>query len=447
MEGGGRARAIGFKSEEINLVTEFDKRSEALIVERLAAAFPDDRVVAEEGTTRGTEPRRPQRVWYVDPLDGTTNFAHGMPLFSVSLGLAIDRRPVLGVVEAPALGWSFAGTTTGGGSTFNGKPIAPSAIDRLLGALLVTGFPYTRNPVHDNMAEFAALTAAAQGTRRLGSAALDLCFVACGWLDGYWERELHPWDLVGGSAIVIGAGGQATDLDGRPFDGETGRVLATNGRIHGEMRAHPGGRRAPREHAVAVSRAVPAASANRDAVKVAGAIIAGGPAKRLGGVAKPFLKVGGRAIAERQLDLFRAAALARVFVVANDPAPWAPLGIAVVPDLVGGMGPLGGVHAALTAADDCDAVICLAGICRSSRRPCSRRCATARPGPTRSRRVRRAGSSRCAPVTRGRCCPVVDARVRAGELAIHELLEQGGVDWIATASWPRWIRMAAASST
>ena len=158
-----------------------------------------------------------------------------MPLFSVSLGLAIDRRPVLGVVEAPALGWSFAGTTTGGGSTFNGKPIAPSEVDRLLGALLVTGFPYTRSPVHDNMAEFAALTAAAQGTRRFGSAALDLCFVACGWLDGYWERELHPWDLVGGAAIVIGAGGQATDFDGRPFDGETGRVLATNGRIHGDI--------------------------------------------------------------------------------------------------------------------------------------------------------------------------------------------------------------------
>jgi myo-inositol-1(or 4)-monophosphatase len=158
-----------------------------------------------------------------------------MPIFSVSLGLTIDRRPVLGVVEAPALGWSFAGTATGGGSTFNDKPIAPSLIDRLSGALVVTGFPYQRNPVQNNMAEFAALTAAAQGTRRMGSAALDLCTVACGWLDGYWERYLHAWDLVGGAAIVIGAGGQATDLDGRAFDGLTGRVLATNGRIHGEF--------------------------------------------------------------------------------------------------------------------------------------------------------------------------------------------------------------------
>ena len=100
----GDAPAVGFKSEDINLVTEFDKRSEALIVERLAAAFPDDRIVAEEGTTRGDASAPAQRVWYVDPLDGTTNFAHGLPLFSVSLGLTINRRPVLGVVEAPALG-------------------------------------------------------------------------------------------------------------------------------------------------------------------------------------------------------------------------------------------------------------------------------------------------------------------------------------------------------
>jgi myo-inositol-1(or 4)-monophosphatase len=234
MEGWGTRPAVAYKSEDINLVTEFDKRSEALVVERLAAAFPDDRVVAEEGTTAGTE-RAGQRVWYVDPLDGTTNFAHGMPIFSVALGLTVDRRPVLGVVEAPALGWSFAGTTTGGGSTFNGKPIAPSVIDRLARSLVVTGFPYQRNPVQNNLAEFAALTAAAQGTRRMGSAALDLCYVACGWLDGYWERYLHAWDLVGGAAIVIGAGGQATDLDGRAFDGLTGRVLATNGRIHDEF--------------------------------------------------------------------------------------------------------------------------------------------------------------------------------------------------------------------
>jgi myo-inositol-1(or 4)-monophosphatase len=234
IEGWGTRPAVGFKSEDINLVTEYDKRSEALIVERLARAFPDDRIVAEEGTTAGEE-RPGARIWYVDPLDGTTNFAHGFPLFSVSLGLWMDGRAVLGVVEAPAVAWSFAGSVTGGGSTFNGKPISPSATDRLGGALLVTGFPYERNPVQNNLAEWTAFTAAAQGTRRLGSAALDLCFVACGWLDGYWERALHPWDLVAGAAIVEGAGGRATELDGTPFVGTTGRVLASNGLIHDQM--------------------------------------------------------------------------------------------------------------------------------------------------------------------------------------------------------------------
>jgi myo-inositol-1(or 4)-monophosphatase len=234
MQGLGTRPAVGYKSEDINLVTEFDKRSEALIVERLAAAFPADRIVAEEGTTAAGDPGA-DRIWYVDPLDGTTNFAHGLPIFSVSIGLVSNKRPLLGVVEAPALSWSFAGTTTGGGSTLNGKPIAPSGTERLKGALLVTGFPYSRNPVQTNLPEWTAFTEAAQGTRRLGSAALDLCFVAAGWLDGYWERALHPWDLVAGAAIVIGAGGKATELDGTPFDGETGRVLASNGPLHEQM--------------------------------------------------------------------------------------------------------------------------------------------------------------------------------------------------------------------
>jgi myo-inositol-1(or 4)-monophosphatase len=238
MQGLGTRPAVGYKSEDINLVTEYDKRSEALIVERLAAAFPADRIVAEEGTTAaGDRSDGPgaQRIWYVDPLDGTTNFAHGLPLFSVSIGLVDNTRPLLGVVEAPALGWSFAGTTTGDGSTLNGKPIAPSTTEQLKRALLVTGFPYSRNPVQTNLPEWGAFTEAAQGTRRLGSAALDLCFVAAGWLDGYWERALHPWDLVAGAAIVIGAGGKATELDGTPFDGVTGRVLASNGPLHDQM--------------------------------------------------------------------------------------------------------------------------------------------------------------------------------------------------------------------
>ena len=236
LEGWGTGPAVEFKSEDINLVTEFDRRSEALIVARLAAAFPDDTIVGEEGSEVGPSGGRQGRgrIWYVDPLDGTTNFSHGFPLFSVSIGLTVEGRAVLGVVEAPAVGWTFSGVV-GGAARWNGRDISPSRTADIKRALVVTGFPYARNPAQDNLAEWAAVVQAAQGTRRLGSAALDLCFVACGWMDAYWERLLHPWDLVAGAAIVNAAGGRATELDGTPFDGETGRVLATNGIIHQQM--------------------------------------------------------------------------------------------------------------------------------------------------------------------------------------------------------------------
>lgn len=234
LEGWGTRPAIEYK-DDIDLVTEFDRRSEQLIVARLAAAFPDDTIIGEEGSALGPPRRgREGRVWFIDPLDGTTNFSHGLPLFSVSVGLTVDGVAMVGAVEAPALGWSFAGAV-GGGATWNGRPITPSSVDSVGRALVVTGFPYSRQPVQDNLAEWAALIAAAQGTRRLGSAALDLSFVACGWLDAYWERALHPWDLVAGAAIVNAAGGRATELDGTPFVGDTGRVLATNGPLHEQM--------------------------------------------------------------------------------------------------------------------------------------------------------------------------------------------------------------------
>lgn len=166
-------------------------------------------------------------------------------------------------------------------------------------------------------------------------------------------------------------------------------------------------------------------------MKVAGAIIAGGPAKRLGGVSKPFLTVGGRTIAARQLELFGAAGLARVFVIANDPAPWAALGVDVRPDLVGGAGPLGGIHAALTAADDCDAVICVAGdlpfvtpaLLAALRERAPQADAVA---PRSTRGI----EPLCARYARA-LLPAIDQRVRAGDLAVHELLEGRAVDWIA----------------
>jgi myo-inositol-1(or 4)-monophosphatase len=231
MPGWGTRPDVGFKSENVNLITEYDRRSEAAIVGKLAAAFPDDSVVAEEGASRQGASGR---VWYVDPLDGTTNFVHGLPLFAVSIGLWSGGRSLAGVVDAPALGWHFAGCA-GGEARWNGRPIHPSPVARLDRALLVTGFPYVRDPATSNMPEFAAMTDASQGVRRLGSAALDLCFIASGWLDGYWEARLKPWDLVAGAAIAEAAGGRVTALDGGPFQPETGAILASNGHIHDQM--------------------------------------------------------------------------------------------------------------------------------------------------------------------------------------------------------------------
>lgn len=232
LEGWGTRPEVRFKSSAIDLVTEFDGRSEAVIVEHLADNFPEDAIIGEEGTGR---PGTSGRAWYIDPLDGTTNFSHGLPFFCVSIGLCEANRPILGVVFAPALGWRFVGARDEG-ATRDGQPIRVSAVDSLERSLLVTGFPYVSNPPSgDNIPEFAAFMRASQGVRRLGSAALDLCFVACGWFDGYWERHIKAWDLVAGAALVEAAGGQISDPARGPFQAETGSILATNGRLHQTM--------------------------------------------------------------------------------------------------------------------------------------------------------------------------------------------------------------------
>jgi myo-inositol-1(or 4)-monophosphatase len=231
LEGWGNRPRVRFKTEDNDLVTEFDKRSEALVVARLSEAFPDHGIVGEEGTAvRGGA----ERVWYVDPLDGTVNFAHGMPLFAVSLGLAERGVPVCGVVHAPALGWTFTGAV-GVPAGRDGVAISPSPTDRLERSLLVTGFPTSMKTRMLNVPAFVAMNGIAEGMRRLGSAALDLCFVACGWLEGTWQREIQPWDTVGGVAIVNAAGGKVSDVDGGPFDPLAGRVIASNGLIHDQL--------------------------------------------------------------------------------------------------------------------------------------------------------------------------------------------------------------------
>ena len=232
LQGWEQRPTIEYKSDERDLVTEFDRRAEALIVSRLQAEFPQDGIVGEEGATRA--PSAGAGTWYVDPLDGTVNFAHGLPLFSVSIGLQSAGGPEVGVVHAPAMGWTFVGAP-GFGARRDGRPIRPSAVDALDRALLVTGFPTARPARLGNTPAFLAYNQVAEGVRRLGSAALDLCFVACGWLDGTWQRALQPWDMVGGAAILLGAGGTLTDLDGGPYDPLAGGVLASNGHLHNEM--------------------------------------------------------------------------------------------------------------------------------------------------------------------------------------------------------------------
>jgi myo-inositol-1(or 4)-monophosphatase len=232
LDGWGKRPRFRFKSSKTDLVTEYDGRAEGAIVRTLAEAFPDDTVVGEEG---GGHLGRTGRVWHVDPLDGTTNFAHGLPIFGTAIGLLVDERPVLGIVTAPAFGWNFKGAE-GHGASRNTEAIHPSDVTDLGQALLVTGFPYLRSGQNDNLAEFGAFMQASQGVRRLGSAALDLCFVACGWVDGFWERNIKSWDLVAGAAIVLAAGGQVSAPDGGPFVAQTGCVLASNGHIHAAMR-------------------------------------------------------------------------------------------------------------------------------------------------------------------------------------------------------------------
>jgi myo-inositol-1(or 4)-monophosphatase len=243
-EAGGLLKTAAFrphagesKRVATDLVTEWDRRSEKLIVDGLRAARPDDHIVAEEGGALGAPPGPGVRRWLIDPLDGTTNFSHGLPFFCVSIGLEADGILEVGVVQAPALGWSFF-AARGQGAFWNGKPISVSETAELDRALLATGFPYDRKISDDNnFAEFVALKKLTHGVRRVGAAALDLAMVAAGWLDGYWEKKLKPWDLAAGALLVLEAGGKVSAWDGGPLSVDSGAAIATNGRIHDALRS------------------------------------------------------------------------------------------------------------------------------------------------------------------------------------------------------------------
>ncbi|MGK7876292.1 MAG: inositol monophosphatase family protein [Xenococcaceae cyanobacterium] len=213
-----------------DLVTEADKKAEVEILKVLRRYVPDHQILAEESGQLGDTEN--EYLWTIDPLDGTTNYAHGYPIAAVSVGLLIGGIPQIGAVYNPFRNELFR-AAKGLGATLNRRPIRVSQTAELGKSLLVTGFAYDRRETTDNnYAEFCHLTHLTQGVRRSGSAALDLTDVACGRLDGYWERGIHPWDIAAGIVLVEEAGGKVTAYDGSPLAIDSGRILATNGQIH-----------------------------------------------------------------------------------------------------------------------------------------------------------------------------------------------------------------------
>ena len=224
----GRAVGVSFKGDA-DPVTDVDHRSERAILEVLTRSYPDDAVVREEG---GGDLPHGGRVWLVDPLDGTTNFIHGFPWMSVSVALWIDDVPAVGVVVDISNGNEYTAVAREG-AWLNGSPIGVSRVQDLGEALIVTGFPYNRSERTEICdTRFRRVLGAAQGIRRLGAASLDLCMVACGKLDAYWEEDLSPWDMGAGVLIVMEAGGTVTDQTGQPVRTRTPFVVASNGSIH-----------------------------------------------------------------------------------------------------------------------------------------------------------------------------------------------------------------------
>jgi myo-inositol-1(or 4)-monophosphatase len=225
-------REIGTKSSPTDLVTDVDHACDALIGQRIREARPQDGVLSEElGERAGASDVR----WVVDPLDGTTNYAHGLPIYSVSIALACDGKVEVGAVYQPVLDEMFT-ATAGGGARLNGERISVSREAELAHSLLVTGFPYDMHETErDNLEYFRRFVKRARAVRRLGSAALDLCYVACGRFDGSWELKLSPWDVAAGALIAREAGATVTAMDGGPFDPFEGTIIASNGLVHKTM--------------------------------------------------------------------------------------------------------------------------------------------------------------------------------------------------------------------
>jgi myo-inositol-1(or 4)-monophosphatase len=231
----GKVKNIERKhGEETNLVTEIDRQSEALIISKIKSHFPAHDILAEESGSQNVES---EFRWIIDPLDGTTNFTHGLPIFSVSIGVEHKGSVVAGVVYDPSAEELFT-AEKGSGAFLNGKRIRVSSSDSLINSLLVTGFPYdVKSNLNTIVEYFNNFLQEGQGIRRLGSAALDLAYVAAGRLDGYWEVFLNPWDKAAGMLLVEEAGGIVTDFKGSAGSAFEPRTLASNGKIHQQMLA------------------------------------------------------------------------------------------------------------------------------------------------------------------------------------------------------------------
>lgn len=220
------------KSGFRDLVTEFDRRAEEIIVSLIRKNFPEHSILTEEGSVRPTDTAPYQ--WIIDPIDGTTNFAHGFPFFAVSIALYEEDEPLVGVVYNPIHDELFVGEA-GHGAYLNGQPIRVSQTKTLHESLVMTGFPYDERLISKHLIWWERFARKTQTLRRLGSSALALAYLAAGRADGYWELDLKPWDMAAAVLIVREAGGRVTDLRGNRLNLYGGEVLATNGRIHEAM--------------------------------------------------------------------------------------------------------------------------------------------------------------------------------------------------------------------
>jgi myo-inositol-1(or 4)-monophosphatase len=223
------------KKGAIDLVTEIDLKIEREFRAMIAERFPDHAVLGEEFGNQDDRDRIPQFCWVFDPIDGTTNYAHSLPIFCSSLALEVDGQPIVAAVYDPNRRELFT-AERGQGARLNGQPMHVSSATALIDALLVTGFHYeVHQDPEDVVALFGKFITQARAIRRLGSAALDLCYVAAGRFDGFWEKKLQPWDVAGGALIVSEAGGRVTAMSGGPYSSREGSVLATNSLIHTQM--------------------------------------------------------------------------------------------------------------------------------------------------------------------------------------------------------------------